>query len=71
MLGRDPSAPPLAGRGGIPKGQGKRRITLQVRGGKVYGLSAGRHKVARPSRKEVNSEAPPHLRLGTASQGRS
>ena len=57
MLGRDPSAPLIAGRGGILSVKGK-GTNLQG-GGKVFGVCLkGRHKVARPIYKRSNSEAP-------------
>ena len=47
MLERDPSAPPIAGRGGILSVEEK-STNLQG-GGKVFGVCLkGRHKVARP-----------------------
>ena len=47
MLGRDPSALPITGRGEIPSVEEK-STNLQV-GGKVFGVCIKRrHKVARP-----------------------
>ena len=47
MLGRDPSTPPIVGRGGIPSAEEKG--TNMQGGDKVFGVFLeGRHKVARP-----------------------
>ena len=47
MLGRDPSTPPIVGRGGIPSVEEKG--TNMQGGDKVFGVFLeGRHKVARP-----------------------
>ena len=68
MLGRDPSTPPIVGRGGIPSVEEKG--TNMQGGDKVFGVFLeGRHKVARPIlKKKSNSEAP-HAKNSATSQG--